>query len=144
MELTKNENPSSPEGSLEQVGLRLKHWRETRVRGARIPEELWTAVAGLARQVGVQRVAKVLHLDYVRLKNRVQGAGGVVPAGKIDTRKVDTRFVEMVVSPPSAAPGRCECAVELENAQGAKMRVQLSGNALGALDVVCRSFWGAR
>ena len=101
-------------------------------------------MAGLAGQLGVQRVAKVLHLEYVRLKRRVQGAGGVAHAGKIDTRKVDTRFVEMVVSPSSAAPGRCECAVELENAQGAKMRVQLGGNALGALDVVCRSFWGTR
>jgi len=144
MELTKNENASSPEESLEQVGLRLKHWRETRVRGARIPEQLWTAVAGLARQFGVQRVAKVLHLDYMRLKRRVQGAGGVAHAGKIDTRKVDTRFVEMLVSPTTAAPGRCECALELENAQGAKMRLELSGNGLSALGAVCSAFWGAR
>jgi len=54
MELTKNENANSTEESLEQVGLRLKHWRETRVRGARIPEQLWTAVAGPSCQLGVQ------------------------------------------------------------------------------------------
>jgi len=145
MEQTKNdENASSPGESLEQLGLRLKCWREARVRGQRIPAQMWTAAVQMARQLGVHRVAKVLHLDYERLKRRVQGAGGVAHAGKIDTRKVDTRFVEMLVSPPTAAPGRCECALELENAQGAKMRVELSGKGLGALGAVCSAFWGAR
>ncbi len=145
MELTnKDESASSAGESLEQLGLRLKRWREARVRGQRIPMELWAAAVDMARQVGVQRVTKDLRVDYERLKRRVQGVGGVAPAGKIDTRKVDTRFVEMVVSPPSAAPGRCECTVELENAQGAKMRVELSGNGLGALGAVCSAFWGER
>ena len=144
MEQTKDERASNPEQSLEQVGLRLKHWRETRVRGARIPVELWTAVAGLARQLGVHRVAKVLHLDYVRLKQRVQGTGREARSGRVGTRKVDTGFVEMLVSAPSSVPGRCECALEMENAQGAKMRLELSGNGLGALGAVCSAFWGAR
>ncbi|MEO7128622.1 MAG: hypothetical protein ABI040_07130 [Rhodoferax sp.] len=144
MEQTKDENASSPEESLEQVGLRLKHWRETRVRGARIPVQLWTAVADLARQLGVQRVAKVLHLDYVRLKGRVQGTGREARSGRVGTRKVDAGFVEMLVSAPSSAPGRCECAIELENAQGAKMRLELSGNGLGAVHTLCSAFWGAR
>ena len=146
MELTKmDESANSPGESLEQLGLRLKCWREARVRGQRIPAEMWTAAAQMARHLGVQRVAKGLRVDYERLKRRVQGTGGVAAhAGKIDTRKVDTRFVEMLVSPPTAAPGRCECALELENAQGAKMRVELSGNGLGALGAVCSAFWSAR
>ena len=145
MEPTKmDERASSPGQSLEQLGLRLKGWREARVRGQRIPMELWAAAVDMARQFGVQPVAKGLRVDYKRLKRRVQGVGGVAPAGKIDTRKVDTRFVEMVVSAPSAAPGRSECALELENAQGAKMRMELNGNGLGALGAVCSAFWGAR
>ena len=145
MELTnKDESASSPGESLEQLGLRIKRWREARVRGQRIPRELWAAAVDMARQFGVQPVAKGLRVDYKRLKRRVQGVGGVAPAGKIDTRKVDTRFVEMVVSPPSTAPGRCECTVELENAQGAKMRLELNGNGLGALSTLCSAFWGAR
>ena len=144
MGLKNDENASSPGESLDQLALRLKCWREARVRGQRIPAQMWTAAVQMARQLGVHRVAKVLHLDYERLKKRVQGAGGVAHAGKIDTRKVDTRFVEMLVATPTAAPGRCECAVELENAQGAKMRMELSGNGLGALGAVCSAFWGAR
>ena len=145
MELTnKDERASSAGESLEQLGLRLKRWREARVRGQRIPVQLWAAAVDMARQLGVQPVAKGLGVDYERLKRRVQGVGGVAPAGKIDTRKVDSRFVEMVVSPPSVAPGRCECALELENAQGAKMRLELNGNGLGALGAVCSAFWDAR
>ena len=145
MELTnKDERASSPGQSLEQLGLRLKGWREARVRGQRIPVEMWTAAVQMASQFGVHRVAKDLRVDYQRLKRRVQGASGVPPSGKIDTRKVDAGFVEMVVSPPSVAPGRCECALELENAQGAKMRLELNGNGLGALGAVCSAFWEAR
>jgi len=78
MELTKmDESANSAGQSLEQLGLRLRCWREARVRGQRIPAEMWTAAVGMARQLGVHRVAKVLHLDYVRLKKRVQGTGGV-------------------------------------------------------------------
>ena len=145
MELMKmDERASSPGQSLEQLGLRLKCWREARVRGQRIPAEMWTAAVQMARQFGVQRVAKGLRVDYGRLKRRVQGTGGEARSGRVGTRKVDAGFVEMVVSPPSVTPGRCECALELENAQGAKMRLELNGNGLGALGAVCSAFWGAR
>jgi len=140
MEQTKkDENESGHDESVEQLGLRFKHWRETRVRGQRIPVQLWTAAVGMARQFGAQRVAKVVRVDCERLKGRVQDA-----LGQAHSSKVDTGFVEMLVSPTTAAPGRCECAVELENARGAKMRVELSGNGLGALGAVCSAFWGAR
>ena len=145
MEPTKmDERASSPGQSLEQLGLRLKCWREARVRGQRIPAEMWTAAVQMARQFGVQRVAKGLHLDYGRLKRRVQGAGGEARSGRVGTRKVDAGFVEMLVSAPNSAPGRSECALELENAQGAKMRMELNGNGLGALGAVCSAFWGTR
>ena len=52
MELTKDEYASSPEESLEQLGQRFKHWRETRVRGQRIPAQMWTAVVQMARHLG--------------------------------------------------------------------------------------------
>jgi hypothetical protein len=36
-----------------------------------------------------------------------------------------------------------ECVVELDNARGAKMRVELGGNALAGLSVLCSAFWAA-
>ncbi len=125
--------------SLEQVEQRFRRWRESRKQGQRIPAVLWAAAAGIAKQHGVHRVARELRLDYNGLKNRVVQAG---PATR--SPKVDAQFVELVSAPASKAPSVCECAVELENARGAKMRVQLNGHGLAGLKRLCSSFWGAR
>ena len=37
-----------------------------------------------------------------------------------------------------------ECVFELENASGAKMRVQLNGAGLASLGALCSTFWSAR
>lgn len=124
--------------SLEQVGKRFKRWREGRVRGEHIPEVLWAAAVGMAKQHGLHRVAQVLRVDYGRLKKRLERAGGAAQVGK-----VDTGFVELLVSPAPAAASLCECAVELENARGTKMRVELNGNGLAGLAGLCNAFWSA-
>lgn len=125
--------------SLEQVEQRFRRWRESRKQGQRIPAVLWAAAAGLAKQHGVHRVARELRLDYNGLKNRVGQAG---PARR--AAKIDTQFVELFAAPASTAAPVCECAVELENARGAKMRVQLNGHGLAGLERLCSSFWSAR
>ena len=125
--------------SLEQVEQRFRRWRESRKQGQRIPADLWAAAAGLAKQHGVHRVARELRLDYNGLKKRAGQAG---PAAR--SSKIDAQFVELFAAPASKAAPVCECAVELENARGAKMRVQLTGAGLAGLASLCSSFWGAR
>lgn len=124
--------------SLEQVGKRFKRWRDTRARGEHIPALLWAAAVGMVSQHGIYRVACVLRVDQDRLKRRLERAGGAAQSGKLDTR-----FVELLVSPAPSAASLCECAVELENARGAKMRVQLNGNGLAGLAGLCSTFWSA-
>lgn len=125
--------------SLEQVERRFSRWRESRKQGQRIPTVLWAAAAGMAKQHGVHRVARELRLDYNGLKNRV---GPVGPAR--GAAKIDAQFVELFGAPASTVAPVCECAVELENARGAKMRVQLNGHGLAGLERLCSAFWGAR
>ena len=122
--------------SLEQVGKRFKRWRDARVRGEHIAAVLWAAAVGMARQHGLHRVAHELRVDYDRLKKRLERAGGAAQVGK-----VDTRFVELLAWPAPAATSLCECAIELENARGAKMRVELNGNGLAGLAGLCSTFW---
>jgi hypothetical protein len=124
--------------SLEQVGERFKRWRDARVRGEHIPAVLWAAAVGMAKQHGPYRVACVLRVDQGRLKRRLEHAGGAAQPCKIDTQ-----FVELLVSPAPGTASLCECAVELENARGAKMRVQLNGNGLTGLAGLCSTFWSA-
>jgi hypothetical protein len=85
-------------------------------------------------------VAAELNLDYDMLKQRVAQAGG-----KVTNTELAPRFVELFAAAgamptPSAQP---ECVVELANARGAKMRVELSGNGLAGLSSLCSAFWTA-
>jgi hypothetical protein len=126
--------------SLEQVGKRFKRWRDARARGEHIPARLWAAAVSIVREHGLHRVAHELRVDHDGLKRRLERAGRAAQSSK-----VGTRFVELTVSPAlrPAAQSLCECAVELENARGAKMRVELNGNGLTGLAGLCSTFWSA-
>jgi len=122
--------------NFEQVDQRFKRWRSTRRRGTPIPEALWASAVGLARAQGLNRTARALRLDYYHLKKRLQCAEG---AARV--RQAQPTFVEWLTP---AAIGNCECRVELENARGAKMRIELKGGDLaGSLARLSRSFWSA-
>ncbi len=124
--------------SLEQVEQRFARWRESRTQGQRIPGALWAAAAGVARQHGVHRTARELRLDYNGLKKRMGHVGAATRGPNIGTE-----FVELL---GAVAPGVavCECAVEMENVRGARMRVQLNAGGLAALPGLCSAFWSAR
>lgn len=122
--------------NLEQVEQRFKRWRENRKRGERIPKVLWAAAVSMARQHGLQRIAQELRIDYDGLKKRLECADSPVRADG-----ADPRFVELL-APRSAEMS--ECIVEMENARGAKMRIELRGNDLGGLASLSSTFWSAR
>ncbi|MDP1691029.1 MAG: hypothetical protein Q8L49_03565 [Burkholderiaceae bacterium] len=81
-----------------------------------------------------------MHLEYAVLKRRAALAGGTTPGSELAPR-----FVELF------APAGCgisatshpQCVVELDNARGAKMRVEFDGQALAGLSVLCSAFWAA-
>jgi len=56
----------------------LKRWRSSHARRVPIPESLWSAAAELAREHGIYPTAKVLHLEYSKLKQRAEGADPAV------------------------------------------------------------------
>jgi hypothetical protein len=140
-----NGEQGSPGGeSLEETEQRFKRWRESRRRGDHIPPELWETAVGLAREHGVPRIANRLRLNTDCLSRRMEGAASPARASKLD--KADTEFVELfAAAAPAAAPAAVihECVIELENARGAKMRVELNGAGLAGLAHLCRGFWSA-
>jgi len=135
----KGEETSVAGDSLEQVRQQLQDWRTGRKLGERIPAPLRAAAVGAAREHGLHRVATRLHLNYAGLKRRVEGADATTPRAA-----VAPRFVELFAPSASAsAAGRTECVVEMGNARGAKMRVDLSGQGLAGLAGLCSAFWSA-
>ena len=141
MEDTRNgEETSMAGGSLEHLRQQLQDWRTGRKLGERIPAPLWAAAVGAAREQGLHRVAIELHLDYAGLKRRFERGGATPPRGE-----VAPRFVELFAPAASvtSAAGRAECVVEMGNARGAKMRVELNGQGLAGLAGLCSAFWSA-
>lgn len=107
---------------------RFDLWRQNRKLGTRIPRRLWTLAAKLAQRHGVCRTASVLGLDYYSLKKRVQTKVLASPPNE---------FVEVsaaAIEPPS------QCLIELEEADGAKMTVRLSGAGTPDLVALMHSF----
>ena len=125
--------------------LRVDHWRKTREKAGRMPEDLWGVAVRVARKRGINAVAKALHLDYYSLKRHVKASGGArsrKPAAarrSVPKKKPAPAFVAVDVVPPATMP---ECVLELVAPRGAKMTVRIRGS----VDVVAlaEAFWRRR
>ena len=124
-----------------QLKWQFDQWRAGRKVGERIPVELWAGAVAAAVEHGAYRVSAELHLDYAVLKRRAALATGSAPAAELAPRFVEL-FAPAGPTRPAVA-SQPECVVELENARGAKMRVELSGNGLSGLSSLCSAFWAA-
>ena len=121
---------SSVSSGLEPTRQRIAHWRERRpYRGAAMPAALWSAAVELARRHGLYITARTLRLDYGSLKKRLKAASpdGSSPA-----------FVEL----PALVPlGLGPCVIEIEAAQGARMRIEVSGVTVADLVTLTQGAW---
>jgi len=102
---------------------RFERWRKGHKARLPIPERLWALAAQVAREHGVFRTAKVLRLEYGKLKRMAAGATQTRPA------LTPAAFVELV-SPQAEALS--ECVIELEGPRG-KMRLQWKGATVSDL-----------
>lgn len=107
--------PSTP-NALTGLAERLNHWRRSRCRGQRIPEELWSAATVLARQHGLAPTASALKLSYYDLQRRLE------PSRKVKTAPSLPAFVEM---PGLLAAKPDPGTVELVHANGSRLTLRL-------------------
>ncbi len=112
---------------LARAAQRFEKWRRSRTK-REIPERLWNLATKLGDKYGVNRTAQALRLGYHDLRRRVEAAGQKAASGS----ETAATFVEVL---PSRGG---ECVVEIEDRQGTKMTIRLSG----PVDVVAltRSF----
>jgi len=122
---------SSRVPDIDAVRSRFEQWRQTREGKARIPEELWSAAAAVARRDGVHRTASALHLDGGKLKRRM-AASQTVPS-----RPMPPAFVELMASGTDGAP---EYTIELEGRRG-KLRIHSKGATAADLAELSRALW---
>lgn len=127
--------------ALSPLKQQFDQWRASRRAGERISPDLWDAAVSASRKHGVYRVSRELKLDYVTLKRRAVQTTGGAPATPPEPRFVELRAAQGLSSP--AAMSDPACVVELANARGATMRVQLRADALVGLPALCQALWGA-
>jgi len=122
-------------GQIERLQQRLEGWRKKRRPRSRIPEGLWNAAAELARSYGVNKVARALHLDYYNLKERRDGI--MVSSAAAGKGENAPPLIEVI---SERGPQGAECVIELESAQGAKMRIHYRGQAVPEAVALCAEF----
>jgi hypothetical protein len=114
------------------ISRRFERWRSSHQGRLPIPERLWASAAEAAREHGVFRTAKVLHLEYGKLKRMAEAA-----AANRRLAAPPTAFLELM-SPPATGPS--ECVIELEGPRG-KMRIQWKGATGADLAGLSRVLW---
>ncbi len=128
-------NPKSPLPlKLAQARKCFEQWRNEQTQRRRLPKHLWSLATELAQEFGLSRTVCTLRLSYNCLKKRMEMP---VSSHPLQT-KYQTQFVELQ---PAQADTVTECAIECENVQGAKMRIQLKGQDLEGLTRLCRELW---
>ena len=102
---------SVPE-AFQETHKRLEEWRSTNQRRTRLPEAIWQQAVELAQQHGLNCTARVLRLDSVQLKKRLQPAA---PQQAPD-------FVEIIAANTFSS---IRCLIEVESTHG-KLRVEMT------------------
>ena len=127
--------PKSPlPVKLAQARKCFEQWRNKQTHRRRLPNHLWSLATELAQEFGLSRTACTLRLSYNCLKKRMKMP---VSDHTLQT-EYQTPFVELR---PTQADPVTECAIECENIQGFKMRIQLKGQDLEGLTRLCRELW---
>ena len=131
-----SKNYPTPRPSLSEVKEQFKIWRRTRKSPRPIPEQLWQAAVSLTATHSISQISKELVLDYNALKRRVttrkkNTAAKMSPAG----------FIELNLEPPTAVS---ECIVEMQDNQGAKMRMHIRGKTEFDPVQLAQGFWSKR
>lgn len=104
-----------------KLARRIEHWRTTRARRGRMPEDLWAAAASLARAHGVYGVSRALGLSYETLKTRADASEGCSKGQEA----ILGGFVRVQGAEMAVGSSGCGPTVEVHHPGGVKVVVRL-------------------
>lgn len=126
---------------VEQLRQQFVQFRQAHAVRSRLPEQLWTAAAKLARRDGITATARALGLDRPSLQ---RWTDRLEPRPLVKARRPPRQpprgapaFVELLAG--STGTGN-SCLVEVESRQGGKLRLELKGVATSQLAELIRTF----
>ncbi len=120
---------------IEKVKERFETWREVRKKRTKTPEELWQAAVGLSSDYSLNKISQTLHLDYSVLKERIIS----IKSEELGMKGAAGGFVEVDLGRRMSTE---EWAFELDDGEGAKMRMRMKGGAGVDLIEIAKVLWG--
>ena len=110
--------------ALEEVRCRFEAWRSRKRIGSRIPNALWKAAVEQCHSHSILEVSRALRLNYNDLKERVHESKKM----SLPSEDGCVEFVKLDFEGQSRPP---ECIIEMEAANGAKLRMHFLGQQKG-------------
>jgi len=123
--------------TLKEIQNQFEDWRNTRQKREPIPEALWEAAVRVAQYNPIGRVSRILSINHRELKKRIHTRYGDSLCGA----DLVAGFIE-IDSSQLIRP--VECIVEMEQPDGARMKMHIkSGNGFNPLELA-KEFWQKR
>jgi hypothetical protein len=134
-----------PSTRIEPIRQQIEHWRQMRVKRSPMPEPLWRAAVGVAREQGVYAAAQALRLSYDSLRRRAEAAGVARRVGRDRraSRQPAATFVELPPAMTVAAAGPSGPIVEVVGPSGQRLTVRLRSGDLDVAELI-RACWSGR
>ncbi len=122
--------------SLGQIRQQLEYHRKNQKKRGRIPENLWEAAVDLYPEYSIYQIARALRLDYASVKKRI------LQPQKKKTSPATPAFIQVdIPSPPKLTQlDQNEWSIEMENADGAKMKIGVKSSQMLDIGMICQSF----
>ncbi len=119
---------------MKKVQEQFANWRKNKSRkGSATPKHLWEAAVDLHGDYSAYEISKDLRVEYSKLKSLIS------EASKAETEP-SPAFIQMEISPPSRQPKQNEWSIEMEKADGTKMKISGSGWQMPDVALICQSF----
>jgi len=132
-------NITGVSSDLNKVKSAFEAWRKTKTKGSSIPQDLWKQAIALYPKFSIGKISTTLSLSYTDLKKRVENK-----IGKHSSFLNDPVAAFMEFDFSSACSSVSECVVEMEDGNGAKMRMCFKGKTDFDLLELGKSFWMRR
>jgi len=121
---------------MEKVKQKFENWRRSRAKLGRIPEDLWDAAVNLHKEYNISKICEVLGLQHSKLKSRILEANK-----KID---ISPKYIQLDMNMHQQQAYQNEWSVEIEKADGAKIKISSKSSKMPDFALLCQSFLKGR
>ena len=148
------------QATIEQIKRELEDFRKnSKKKRSRIPESIWQAAVDLSLESNPRQIARTIGLDYRSLMKRLnlseKNASKTATTSRDSTTSLSPialkdsispkgppAFIQLdIPSPPKPIePDQNEWSIEMENADGAKMKIGVKSTQMLDIAVICQNF----